>query len=323
MKTVLITHAFPEDTIEPLKSVAHVIQGPIGPDLMSRSEVLQHVSDVDGIINQGELRVDAELLDAAPKLKIVANASLGTDNLNLAALTERGIWATNILDAFVDSTADCTMGLILGLARRIVEADSYVRSGLWKAFQPGAWDGLTLAGQVLGLVGYGRIGQAVATRARAFGMKIIWNSLPASADPEYRTLDDLLRESDFVSLHVPLTQDTHHLLNAQRLSSMKKGAYLINMARGQVVEEAALARVLEEGHLAGAGLDVFENEPQVHPSLITNHKAILTPHFGGGTRQARRAARLLSIKNVAAVLSGDLPLSPVNRPALSELGVRV
>ncbi|MDR1284266.1 MAG: hypothetical protein LBK99_26130 [Opitutaceae bacterium] len=315
MYHVLITNEVPSGLLEPLTGLANILQGPSGGDLMSRAEVMRLAPTLDAIINQAELRVDRELLEAAPRLQIVANVALGTDNLDLQAMAERGVWATNVQDAFVDSTADCTLGLILGVARRLVEADSHVRAGLWKSFQPGVWDGTTLAGKTLGIVGYGRIGQAVARRARAFGMNIVWCRRTASDDPEYRVLEDLLRESDFISLHLPLTAGTRHLLNAERLALVKKGAVLINMARGKVIDEKALAAALGEGgRLGGAGLDVFEFEPEIHPDLLRNEKVILTPHLGGGTREARQAARLLCVKNVAAVLRGEKPLTPVNLP---------
>ena len=314
MKKVLITNAVPADVLEPLAGIAEIIQGPSGGGLMSRDEVLRLAPELDGIVNQAELRVDEEVLNAAPRLQIVANVALGTDNLNLPLMAEHGVWATNVLESFVDSTADCALGLMLGVARRLVEADSYVRTGQWKAFQPGVWDGVTLAGKTLGIVGYGKVGRAVAKRARAFGMNIVWNRRRASADPEYRELEDLLRESDFVSLHTPLTEETRHLLNARRFALMKKGARLINMARGKVVEEAAMVQALADGQLAGAGLDVFEFEPEVHPELLRNERVILTPHLGGGTQEARRAARLLCVENVAAVLTGRPPLTPVNQP---------
>lgn len=312
MYTVLITNEVPSDLLAPLKGLANVIMGPAGGNLMPRDEVLRLAPGLDAIINQAELRVDSELLNAAPRLKIVANVALGTDNLDLPAMSARGVWATNVQDAFVDSTADCTLGLILGVARRLAEADRYVRAGRWQSFQPGVWDGMTLAQKTLGIVGYGKIGQAVARRARAFGMNVLWHNRTASQDAGYRPLDALLRESDVVSLHLPLTQETRHLMNAGRFALMKKGALLINMARGPVVDEAVMIEALASGLLGGAGLDVFEFEPKIHPSLIGNERVLLTPHIGGGTREARRQARSLCIRNVAAVLKGDHPLTAVN-----------
>lgn len=316
MKKVLITNAVPADVLQPLAGIADVIQGPGGGDLMPRAEVLRLAPELDGIINQAELRVDAELLEAAPRLKVVANVALGTDNMDLPLMASQGVWATNVLESFVDSTADCTMGLILCVARRLVEADRYVRSGRWKSFQPGVWDGMTLAGKTLGIIGYGRVGRAVEKRASAFGMNVIWNRRTFSADPGFRDLEQLLSESDFVSLHTPLTVETRHLLNAGRFARMKKGARLINMARGKVVDESAMVNALATGQLGGAGLDVFEFEPEVHPELLRSDQVVLTPHLGGGTQEARRSARLLCAQNVAAILTGKSPFTPVNDPEL-------
>ncbi len=280
---------------------------------MPRAEVLRLAPRLDAIINQGELRVDQELLDAAPNLKIVANVAAGYNNLDGTLMAQHGVWATNTPDTFIESTADCTLGLLLCVARMHVKADRYVRSGAWNSFQPGVWDGLLLADKTLGIVGYGRTGQAVAKRARAFGMKIIYNRLrPPADDPESRSLDALLAEADFVTLHTPLTPETRHLINARRLAQMKRGAYLINMARGPVVDENALVAALKSGHLAGAALDVFENEPAVHPDLLAMDNVVLSPHLGGGTIESRYAARRLCAENVAAVLRGQHPLTPVN-----------
>ena len=316
MKTVLITNAVPADALEPLAGVAAVIQGPAGGRLMHRETVLRHAPELHGIINQAELRVDEALLNAAPQLKIVANVAIGVDNLALDLMARRGVWATNAPDAFVASTADCTLALMLNLLRKINAADGYLRSGQWltDGFQPGAWDGALLAGKTLGVIGYGRIGQAVARRAKAFDMRVIYHSRAPAADEAYRTLDDLLAEADVVTLHTPLTPSTHHLIDAARLAQMKRSAFLINMARGAVVQEAALVDALRAGMLAGAALDVFEREPAVHPELLALSNVCLTPHIGGGTRESRFAARRLCAENVAAVLRGNAPLTPVNKP---------
>ncbi len=309
---VLITNAVPPEVLAPLAGVAEVILGPGGGDLMPRDEVLRLAPRLSGIINQAELRVDAELLDAAPRLQVVANVAIGVDNLDLPLLRARGIVATNVPEAFTESTADCAIGLMLAVARRLVEADRFVRAGQWRGFQPGRWDGLLLAGKTLGLVGYGRIGQAVERRALAFGLRVIhFDPRSDGSAPGYRPLEDLLAESDLVSLHVPLTPDTHRLLDAARLGRMKRGACLLNVARGRVVDESALVAALESGHLAGAGLDVFEDEPRVHPALLQMPQVVLTPHLGGGTRESRAEARRLCAENVAAVLRGRPPLTPV------------
>jgi len=311
---VLITNTVPPNVLESLNGIAEVIQGPDGGKLMSREEVMALAPNLDAIINQAELKVDEELLRLAPKLKIVANVAMGTNNLDLDAMTKHGVWATNVPEAFTDSTADCTLGLILGLARRLHIADRYVRTDTWQedGFQPGVWDGMLLAGKTLGIVGYGRIGMAVEARAKAFGMIVIFNNRSNQDHANYRSLDDLLQESDIVSLHTPLTPDTHHLIGRPQLQHMKKGASLINMARGAVVDEQALVDVLQNGHLKGAALDVFEDEPKVHPALLTMDNVLLTPHIGGGTVESREQARRLCVDNISAVLKGLAPLTPVN-----------
>ena len=314
---VLITNAVPPDALQPLQGIARVIQGPAGGRLMPRGDVLRLAPDLDGIINQAELAVDAELLEAAPKLKVVANVAIGVDNLDLDLMARRGIWATNVPDAFVDSTADCTLALMLSLLRRIHAADGYVRSGQWRGdgFQPGVWDGALLSGKTLGIVGCGRIGRAVAKRAAAFGMRILFNSRSPTSAPGYRELVQLLAEADVITLHTPLTDQTRHLIDAEALACMKQSAFLINMARGPVVHEAALVEALRGGRIAGAALDVFEFEPDVHPALLDLPNVCLTPHIGGGTAESRRAARRLCARNVAAVLRGQAPITPVNCPA--------
>jgi glyoxylate reductase len=314
---VLITNTVPDNILEPLRGLAEVTLGPDHGLTTPREEVLQMAPELTAIINQGELRIDAELLDAAPYLRIVANVAAGYNNMDTALMAARGVWGTNTPDAFYEATADFTLAMILAVARFLAKGDRYVREGQWKRFEPGVWDGMLLAGKTLGIVGYGRTGQAVAKRARAFGMNIIYTRRQVSDDPEYRTLDDLLAQSDFVALHVPLVAETRYLIDAKRLAQMKPGAYLINMARGPVVDEAALVAALQSGHLAGAGLDVFENEPQVHPALQTMDNVVLAPHVGGGTQESRHAARLLCAQNVAAVLRGERPLTPVNEPELT------
>jgi glyoxylate reductase len=314
MKKVLITNTVPSDLLKPLNGLAKIIQGPDNGHLMSREEVLSLAPELNAIINQAELRVDDELLQIAPHLQIVANVAIGYNNLDVDAMTEHNVWATNVPNAFTDSTADCTMALILGLARNIHNTDRYTRSGQWQSdgFQPGVWDGILLSNKTLGIVGYGNIGKAVAKRASAFGMKIIFNNRTDIDDENYRELDELLREADFISLHTPLTPETHHLVNESRLRIMKSEAILINMARGPVVDEQALVDALRSGRLYGAALDVFEEEPRVHPALLDMPNVLLTPHIGGGTNESRSQARQLCIDNVAAVLRGASPLTPIN-----------
>ena len=309
---VLVTDCASDEHLSPLVGITKIIKGPEDGTTMARDEALRHGAESVAIINQGELRVDKEMLSACPNLKIVANVAIGINNLDLESMTTHCVWAANVPHAVVDSTADLTLGLLLTLTRRIVEADRFVRSGEWRISEPARWDGIELARKTMGIVGYGNIGQAVASRARAFGMKILFNTLHERSDPEWRPLDSLIAESDVLSLHTPLTETTNRLIHGERLFSMKPGSVLINMARGKVVDESALVECLQSGHLAGAGLDVFENEPKVHPALLNMPNVVLTPHIGGATREARKRARLHAAENVARVLAGKPPLTPVN-----------
>ena len=321
---VLITNRVPDDHLDPLLGFCTVIQGEHVYDLMSREEVLSCVHKVDAIINQAELRVDAELIDAAPNLRVVANVAAGTDNLDLELMASRGVWATNVPDAFTNSVADHTIGLLLMLARRIIEADTYVRSGRWAddGFQPSRWDGMELTGKTWGVIGFGLSGKAVRQRAEAFGMNVLYHASSPVNDPAYRTLDDLLAASDVVSLHVPLTETTRGMINRSRIRMMKPGAVLINMSRGKTVQQTALVEALRAGDLSGAGLDVFEDEPEVPESLRALTNVVLTPHIGGGTIESRRNARRRCAANVARVLQGSAPLTPVNTPVWIKRGLR-
>ncbi len=305
---------------------------PIGPDLLatidfadaieitpeqSRQELLAATANATGLINPGNLPIDAELLDGSPRLKIIANAARGFDNLPLDELARRGIWATNVPDAFTASTAEVTLGLMLMVMRRMAEGADHVRQGLWDRHVPGLWDGHSLVGKTIGLIGYGLIGKAVARRARAFDMDVIHTQRRnlADADCPWVPLDELLATSDVVSIHTPLDANTVHLINRERLAQMKPGAILINTARGKTVDEAALLESLASGHLGGAGLDVTEFEPEVSQALRERVDVVITPHLGGGTLEARQAAQEHAVANVAAVLKGEAPVQPLNTPS--------
>ncbi len=316
---ILITNHVPDDHLEPLLGLAEIIKGPSGGPMCSREEVLALAPDLVGIINQHELAVNRELLAAAPKLRIVANVAIGYNNLDILALDEAGVWASNCPDPFSEPAADHTIALLLAVARRVPEADAYVRSGQWArdGFQPGPWDGMLLGGKTIGIVGFGQIGRGVAKRAEAFGMRVIFHNTSGQNDPRYRTLEALLAESDVVSLNCPLVPATRHLLNSQSIALMKRGAIVLNLARGPVVDENALAAALASGHLGGAGMDVAENEPQIHPGLLAQKNVVFTPHIGGGTVESRKQARLTCARNVAEVLQGRPPVNPVNRPVIT------
>ena len=291
----------------------HVLGAEVDIDLWDdempppRSELLSRVAKADGLLSLLTERVDAELLDAAPSLRVVANHAVGVDNVDVRACTARGVWVTNTPDAVTEATADLTWALILAVARRVGEGERLVRAGRFRAWAPTMLLGLELRGATLGIVGLGRIGEAVARRARGFGMHVVHSTQRGGL-----SLEALLAQSDVVTLHCPLTPATRHLIDARRLAQMKRGALLINTSRGPVVDEAALAAALESGHLGGAGLDVYENEPQVHPGLIGREDVVLLPHLGSGTHTTRALMATMALNDAARVLRGERPLHPVN-----------
>jgi glyoxylate reductase len=305
------------ESFAPLHSLARVVV-PEGSTALVESDLIsaQAQQPVLGLITPGEFPISEALLDALPDLRVVANTAAGFNNLPLDELARRGIWGTNTPDAFTGATADATMGLILALARRIAAGDAFVRSGRWE--QEGAqgdrWSGMELGGKRLGIIGFGKIGQAVARRAEAFGMQVAFHRRETTGDLRQRDLAKLLAESDMVVVLIPLNPGTKHFINADTLAQMKPGAFLVNISRGPVVDEQALVDALREGRLGGAALDVFEFEPKVHADLLMMKQVVLTPHLGGATREARHQARLTASANVAAVLRGERPPGALNEP---------
>ncbi|MET3773979.1 2-hydroxyacid dehydrogenase [Arthrobacter nitrophenolicus] len=318
MSRVVVTGRIPEAALEKLRA-EHEVDAWAGPESISREELLRRVAGVDAVVSLLTERIDAELLDAAgPQLKVVANVAVGYDNINVPACTERGVVATNTPGVLIDATADIALSLILMATRRLGEGERLIRSGeAWK------WGmffllGSSLKGKTLGVVGMGGIGQATARRAKAFGMEIVYQSR-SEIDPAVASelgarrvdLDELLAVSDVVSLHCPYGPATHHLIGAEQLAAMKDSAYLVNTARGPIVDEAALAAALRDGIIAGAGLDVYEQEPTVHPGLLDLDNVVLLPHLGSATVETRTAMAMLAADNALAVLSGNQPPAPI------------
>jgi glyoxylate reductase len=289
MATVLVSRRF-KDSIDFPKRQIHYGK------ISSRT-----VGDVDAIVSLLTDRIDEKIFAAAPRLKIVANVAVGVDNIDLCAARARKIHVTNTPDVLTDSTADLTWALILGVARRVVEADAFLRVGRYKKFDFDLLRGMELSGKTLGIIGPGRIGKAVAKRARGFGMKVLF----AKRDRKER--DRLLKESDIVSLHCPLSSETHHLIGVGELKRMKRSAILINTTRGPVVDEGALAKALRAGEIAGAGLDVFEKEPFVHRGLLGRKDVVLLPHIGSATHEARGKMVEIAFRNVREALAGRVP----------------
>jgi len=285
-----------------------------------REEFLARAGGSAGILCTLADRVDAELMDAAgPTLSVVSNFAVGVNNVDVAGATRRGIRVCNTPDVLTDATADLGFALLLSAARRVSDADRFVRAGGWTGWDPWGLLGVPVAGKTLGIVGMGKIGAGVARRSRGFSMKVLYHNrrrIPPSEEAElgasFRDLDALLAESDFVVLCVPLTPETRGLISAERLGRMKRTAVLVNIARGEVVDEEAMATALTEGRLSGAGLDVYEKEPRVHPKLLSAPSAVLLPHLGSATGETREAMGRLATENLLAVLDGREPPCPVN-----------
>jgi lactate dehydrogenase-like 2-hydroxyacid dehydrogenase len=284
---------------------------------LSRQDLLGRLRGKQGLICQITDTIDDEVL-ATEGLRVVSNVAVGYNNIDVAAARRRGVVITNTPDVLTETTADFAWALLMAAARRVVEADRFVRSGEWKTWQ---WDllwGLDVHGKTLGVLGFGRIGRAVARRALGFGMRVLYHDAvraPAEVERELQaTLVDkptLLRESDFVTLHVLLSAETRHLMDEAALRSMKKTAVLVNAARGPIVDEAALARALRERWIAAAGLDVFEEEPKVHPDLVPLANVVMAPHIASASLDTRIAMSTLAVKNCLAVLDGQPPITPI------------
>lgn len=266
-------------------------------------------------------RVDAALLDAVPTLRVVANYAVGFDNIDVAAARERGVEVTTTPGVLTDATADLAWALVLAAARRVPEGDRLVRTGSWAGWAPRQLLGQPIAGRRLGIVGMGAIGQAVAARAGGFGMEVVYHNrsrltpdLEAACKARYLGKEELLRTADHVVLVLPYSPQSHHTIGAAELALMKPTATLVNIARGGIVDDAALAAALRDRRIAAAGLDVFEGEPQVHPDLLALSNVVLTPHIASATVATRRAMAMLAADNLIAFLGGRGPLTPVNRP---------
>jgi glyoxylate reductase len=314
---IVVTRALPPAALGPLHSVGSVWVSPHDRPL-TVDELHTAVRGASAIISMLTDRIDDDVIAAAgPDLKIVANTAVGYDNLDVPAIAGRGVLASNTPGVLVDATADLTMTLLLTVTRRVAEGDRLVRSGT-----PWSWDiafmlGSGLQGKQLGIIGMGSIGRAVSRRAAAFGMDVVHHSRrPVDVDGSRPLpLDELLATSDVVSLHCPLTPETRHLIDADALRAMKPTAYLINTARGPIVDEAALAAALADGTIAGAGLDVYENEPEVHDELRRLDNVVLAPHLGSATVETRTRMAELAVDNVVAVLTGKDAPTPISVPS--------
>jgi glyoxylate reductase len=312
---VLVTREIPEAGLRPLEGFDVTVLSERPPE---RGELLEAVRGANGILPTVTEKMDAEVMDAAGEgLKVIANMAVGYDNVDVEAAKERDIIVTNTPEVLTETTADTTFLLLLAAARRLGEAERLLRSGGWDAWGPKQLLGPDVWGKKLGLVGLGRIGQAVARRSSGFGMEVLYydqyrnESAEEELGARYLELDDLLRESDFVSIHTPLTPETRHLVSERELDIMKPTSVLVNASRGPVVDEGALADALENGRIFAAGLDVYEEEPKVHPKLLELENVVLAPHIGSASIETRDKMAELAAENIRAVLSGEEPKTPV------------
>jgi len=310
---VLATHALPEPSLSTLEPDFDVRVLDYRP---SEAELAAEVADADALITLVTDSVTEAVLEAGRNLKIVGQYGVGVDNIDRSAAAALGIVVTNTPNVLTDATADLTMALLLALTRRVVEGDRMVRAGLFSGWRPDLLLGTDLKGKLFGVLGPGRIGRAVARRARAFGMTVLaCGRSPREEgnpdDPPRVSFEDLLRRCDVVSIHLPLNEETRGLFDDETLAKMKPGSWLLNTSRGPIVEEAALARALASGHLAGAGLDVYQNEPAVHTGLLQSNRVILMPHAGSATIETRREMARMVVEDVRRVLSGEKPFRAV------------
>jgi glyoxylate reductase len=301
--SVVLTAKFPDIATSLLSPQFDVIAHPTEHD-RTEDDMITMLAEADAAIVLLSDPITRRVLGANPNLRIVSNYAVGYNNIDLEAASELGITVTNTPGVLTEATADLTMALILAVTRRIAEGDAFLRDGNRCEWDPLGFLGTSLQGKRLGIIGMGRIGTAVATRARAFGMDVIGVRSGAS-------IDELLATSDIVSLHLPLSKETHHIIDAAALAKMKRGAYLINTSRGPLVDEEALCDALERGLLRGAGLDVYEHEPTVHPRLLPLRNVVLVPHIGSATEEARNAMARIAATNVLLFLGGSEPLHRV------------
>jgi glyoxylate reductase len=317
---IYITRRLPQPVFDRLEQAG--LEYEVYPEdrVIPRNVLLQEVQGRDGILCILTDTIDREVFEQADQAKIFANYAVGYNNIDVAEATRRGIAVTNTPGVLTDATADLTWALIFATARRVAEGDRLVRSGHWAGWGPQFMLGQEITGATLGIVGLGRIGKAVAQRAGAFGMQVLYTSRKVDEEfeqslqprPRRVELEDLLQQSDYVSLHVPLTPETTHRIGERELKRMQPHAILINTARGPVVDEGALVRALQEGWIAGAGLDVYEEEPKVHPGLLEAANAVLLPHLGSATVRTRTNMGLIAVDNLIAFFNGKRPPNLVN-----------
>jgi glyoxylate reductase len=314
---VYITRKIPDEALKIITGRCEVRMWDREDEPVSRDVLEREVRDVEGLYSLLTESIDEKLLDFAPNLKVVANMAVGYDNVDVAACTRRGIVVTNTPGVLTDTTADLAFALMMTAARRVTEAERFLRGGKWKTWSPMLLTGVDVYGATLGIIGLGRIGEAVARRARGFSMRVLYNDKPrpdleASLGVERRELESLLRDSDFVSVHVPLTEETRGMIGERELTLMKSTAVLVNTSRGPVVRERELVEALREKRIFAAGLDVFETEPLPEDSpLLELDNVVLVPHIASASIATRTKMAVMAANNLVQVLYGQEPLNPV------------
>ncbi len=314
---VFFTREIPEVAVEFLKKKKFDVEVYQKDKPIPRRELIKKVKNADAVISLLTDKFDQELIDKLEKCKVIANYAVGYNNIDVSYAAEKGITVTNTPDVLTDATADLAMTLVLGCARRLPEGEKLMRGNKFKGWKPKLLLGVELKDKYFGILGAGRIGTAVALRAAAFGSKIIYFSEEKNDELEMKTgakkvsLNSLLKKADIVSVHLPLTEKTHHLLNKEKLSLLKKSAVFVNTARGEIVDEKALISMLKKNKIFAAGFDVYEGEPEINPELLKLENVILLPHLGSATEDARNKMAMLAAKNVYNVLKGKSAITPV------------
>ncbi len=315
---VFVTSIIPEIGIEILKKEGIEVVQYKSYLPIEKDKLISKAKNCDAILCLLSNKIDKEIIESLPKLKVISNYAVGYNNIDVEYATQRKIWVTNTPDVLTDSTADLAFALLLATARRIVEADKFTRDGRFKIWQSDLMLGKDLKGKTIGIIGAGRIGQAFGKRTTGFGMKILYYDKKRVLQFENETgakfvsLNQLLKKSDFISIHTPLTDETYHMIDKKEFSIMKDGAILINTARGEIVNEKELVNALKSGKLFAAGLDVYEFEPKITKDLLKMNNVVLLPHIGSATVETRNKMSELAAKNIVRVLKGKKPITPVN-----------
>lgn len=320
---VFITRVIPDDGLKIVNEFCHMEVSDYD-GVLPRQVLLDKVKGIDGLLSLLTDTIDREVMETAGlQLQVISNYAVGFNNIDVAEATKRGILVTNTPGVLTETTADLAWSLLMSSARRIVEGDKFLRAGRFRGWEPMLLLGTDVHGSTLGLIGFGRIGQSMARRAKGFNMKVIYydrervsQRLEEEIKVSYCHLYDLLQESDFVSIHVPLTEETFHLIGEKELKMMKKESYLINTARGPIVDEKALAKALRQKWIRGAALDVFENEPAVEPELLDLDNVVIVPHIGSASYQTRTKMAIIAAQNLVSTLKGERPAYLVNPEAL-------